>query len=114
VDCEGCALQGHLQCHFNGRDLLRFFGIAFPPIIGLVLIVGYPLAFLIAGAEWLLLGAFAITIGAMAVLIGLLMCAHCINFSCPLNHVDRSVREAFFARNPLIRRAWKIDKMNDE
>ena len=31
--CENCPLQSRVQCHFGGRELLRFFGIAFPPFI---------------------------------------------------------------------------------
>jgi hypothetical protein len=34
------------------------------------------------------------------------MCARCMNFACPFNRVDRAVREAFFARNPVVARAW--------
>jgi hypothetical protein len=39
------------------------------------------------------------------------MCSYCRR---PFIRIDRSVREAIFDRNPLIRRAWKIDGMNDE
>jgi hypothetical protein len=81
---------------------------------GLVLIAGYPLAFLIAEAQWLLLGLFVITASGMAVLMGRLMCTRCMNFACPFNHVDRSVREAFFTRNPLVRRAWQTEGTDGE
>jgi hypothetical protein len=184
ADCEGCPLQDRLQCHFSGRELLRFFAIAFPPIVlggigvtrinawlllpwlglaisyfgfieirvmcshcphyaepdtkslqcwanygspklwqyrpgpmtkreniifftGLVLIAGYPLAFLIVGMQWLLLALFVITTGGMAMLMGHLMCARCMNFACPLNHVEPSVRASFFARNPVVAQALK-------
>jgi hypothetical protein len=191
VDCASCPLQGHLQCHFSGRDLLRFFGIAFPPFIlggvgiarinawmllpwiglaisyfglieirmmcshcphyaepgikslqcwanygspklwkyrpgpmtrgenivfftGLVLIAGYPLAFLLAGAQWLLLVLFVVTVIGMAVLMGRLMCARCMNFACPFNGVERAVREAFFAYNPVVGQAWQVESTDRE
>jgi len=82
-------------------------------IAGLVVVAGYPLAFLIADAQWLFLGVFAISLGAMAILMGHLMCARCMNFACPFNQVDQSVREAFFARNPVVRHGWNADGGND-
>ena len=184
TNCDGCSLQNRLQCHFSGRELLRFFGIAFLPFIlggigiaqvnawlllpwiglavayfslieirvmcshcphyaepgtkslqcwanygspklwkyrpgpmtwgeksvfftGLVLIAGYPLVFLLVGTQWLLLVLFALTLASMGVLMGRLMCAHCMNFACPFNHVDQFTREAFFARNPIVAAAWQ-------
>lgn len=183
ADCEGCPLQSRLQCHFSGRELLRFLAMAFPPFIlggigiarvnawlllpwigmaigyfgfveirvmcshcphyaepgtrslqcwanygspkvwkyrpgpmtqvekvifftGLGLIVGYPLAFLLASSQWLLLALFCVAVSGMAALMGRSMCARCMNFACPFNSVDREVREAFFARNPVVARAW--------
>ena len=31
--CPGCPLQERLHCHFQSRDLVRFFAFAFPPFI---------------------------------------------------------------------------------
>lgn len=186
ADCTACPLQDHLQCHFGGRELLRFFGIAIPSFIlggigiawvnawlllpwiglvitcfglieirvmcshcphyaepdgrslqcwanygspklwkynpgpmtrgeklvffaGLVVIAGYPLAFLIGAAQWLLLALFGVTVAVMANLMGRLMCAHCMNFACPFNQVDRTTRALFFARNLAVARAWQDD-----
>jgi hypothetical protein len=183
TDCAACPLKNHLQCHFNARELLRFFAIAFPPFIlggigiarinawlllpwilfalgyfgfveirvmcshcphyaepgartlqcwanfgspklwkyrpgpmtrgenfvffaGIILIAGYPLAFLVVGMQWALLAVFGVTIIGMAALMGRVMCARCMNFACPFNRVDREVREAFFALNPVIAQAW--------
>ena len=183
TDCTGCPLQTSLQCHFGGRELLRFFGIALLPFIfggigiariepwlifpwiglavsyfgfieirvmcshcphyaepdtnslqcwanygspklwkyrpglmtrwekivfftGLVIIAAYPLVCIIIGAQWLLLVLFIIATSGMAAVMGRLMCAHCMNFACPLNHVDRTTRELFFALNPVIAEAW--------
>ncbi|MBN1426985.1 MAG: hypothetical protein JXB07_01290 [Anaerolineae bacterium] len=73
---------------------------------GLVLIAGYPLAFLMIGTQWLLLTIFVLTTAAMGTLMATLMCNHCMNFACPLNRVEQSVREDFFSRNPVVARAW--------
>jgi hypothetical protein len=184
ADCAGCPLQSRLQCHFSSRELLRFFGIAFPPFIlggigitridpwlllpwiglaisyfgfveirvmcshcphyaepgtrslqcwanygspklwkyrpgpmsvgektvfftGLVLIAGYPLAFLVVGEQWLLLIMFVVMVAVMAIAMRALMCTRCMNFACPLNRVEQSIRSAFFSRNPVVFQAWK-------
>jgi steroid 5-alpha reductase family enzyme len=184
LNCQGCLLQSRLQCHFGGRELLRFFGIAFPAFIlggigiarlnawllvpwitvivsyfglveirvmcshcphyaepgtkslqcwanygspklwkyrsgpmsrgekvvffvGLFLVAAYPMAFLLARAQWLLLVLFAVTVAGMAALMGRLMCTRCMNFACPLNRVDRVVRNIYFACNPVVARAWQ-------
>jgi hypothetical protein len=33
-------------------------------------------------------------------------CSQCMNFACPLNHVDETVRVEFFKRNPIVAQAW--------
>jgi hypothetical protein len=73
---------------------------------GLGLIAGYPMAFLLAGAQWPLLTLFTVTVVGMAAVMSRRMCAHCMNFACPLNRVDRPTREMFFDRNPVVARAW--------
>lgn len=73
---------------------------------GLALIAGYPLIFLLLGGQWLLLMLFALSVLALAAGMSRLMCVRCINFACPLNRVERLTREAFFARNPVVARAW--------
>jgi hypothetical protein len=182
-DCQDCPVQDRVHCHFSGRDLLRFFGIAFPAFIlggigiarinawlllpwialalsyfgfieikvmcshcphytepdtrslqcwanygspklwkynpgpmskaekwvfyiGLCLIAGYPLVFLLVGRQWLLLALFAGLVVGMAALMGRLMCSRCMNFACPFNHVDQATREMFFIRNPVVAQAW--------
>jgi hypothetical protein len=191
ADCTGCPLQHQLQCHFSGRELLRFFGIAFPPFIlggigivrmntwmllpwvglviayfgfveirvmcshcphyaepgikslqcwanygspklwkfrpgpmtksenivfftGLVLIGIYPLAFLLLGAQWILLVFFILTVTGMALLMGRLMCSRCMNFACPFNSVEKTLRETFFAHNPIVGQAWQGKGTNRE
>lgn len=74
---------------------------------GLVLIAGYPLAFLVFSAQWLLLALFAVLVILMGTGMRFMMCSQCINFACPFNCVDSSTRTLFFARNPQIAEAWK-------
>lgn len=77
--------------------------------VGLGILAGYPLAFLILGRQWLLLGLFAILVTGMAALMDRLMCVRCMNFACPFNQVDQATRSMFWDRNPLIARAWGQD-----
>jgi hypothetical protein len=74
---------------------------------GLFLIAAYPLAFLLAGAQWILLALYAAGVAAMGTLMTRRMCSRCMNFACPLNRVGRPIREAFFARNPAVAQAWQ-------
>lgn len=87
----------------TGNETLVFYA-------GMILVLAYPLAFIVAGAEWLLLGLFAISVAGLAFLMARLMCARCINFACPFNRVNRELRQAFFARNPGIAQAWQADE----
>ena len=73
---------------------------------GLLPIAGYPAIFLVAGSQWLLLALFAASTAGLGALMTLTMCSHCMNFACPLNRVDKQTRDLFFARNPVVARAW--------
>jgi hypothetical protein len=187
--CTDCPVQDRLQCHFGGKELSRFFLIAFPSFIlggmgitrvnawlfipwlalilgyfglveirvmcshcphyaepgistlkcwanygspklwkyrpgpmsagenivffaGWILIAGYPLAFLVIGMQWLLLALFALLAAELAVVMRLRLCNCCMNFACPFNRVEQSVRVAFFARNPTVARAWEGEKLS--
>jgi hypothetical protein len=74
---------------------------------GLVLIAGYPLAFLVFSAQWLLLALFGALVVVMGVAMRSSLCTRCMNFACPLNQVRPEVRRIFFARNPVVGKAWK-------
>lgn len=73
---------------------------------GLLPIAGYPLAFLLAGRQWLLLALFAASVLGLGSLLLRTMCRRCMNFACPFNRVDRHTRALFFARNPVVAEAW--------
>jgi hypothetical protein len=34
-------------------------------------------------------------------------CAHCINFSCPLNSVPKEIRDVYLKQHPALRQAWE-------
>ena len=73
---------------------------------GFVVIWGYPLAFLVMGRQWFLLIVYAISTAGFFMTLKLFLCSQCMNFACPLNSVDKSVRQKFFKRNPEAARAW--------
>ncbi len=73
-------------------------------LTGLVLIWGYPLAFLLFGLQWFFLAIYLLTSISFFVTLRHSNCSQCMNFACPLNTVDEKVRAEFFKRNPAI--AW--------
>jgi hypothetical protein len=73
---------------------------------GLVLVFGYPLVFLLLGAQWLLLVIYFLTGASFVATLRRSYCSQCMNFACPLNIVDEKVRTAFFQRNPRVAQAW--------
>ena len=76
-------------------------------LVGALLLVLYPLVFMILGHEYLLAGIGLVSATSFGYLLWRNICDRCINFSCPLNHVATEIRQAFLARNPLIARAWE-------
>lgn len=73
---------------------------------GFAIVWGYPLAFLILSKQLFLLLVYSVTtIGFFMTLINF-MCSQCMNFACPLNHVDEKVRDQFFDKNLIVAEAW--------
>ena len=77
---------------------------------GFGVVWGYPLVFLVAGGLWYLLGLYALLVTGFFVTLKMFLCTRCMNFACPLNGVPDSVRAIFFARNPSVAEAWKVDR----
>ena len=73
---------------------------------GLVLVWGYPLYFLLAGSQWVLLIVYLAVVAGFFMTLRIFLCSQCMNFACPLNSVTNDVRNAFFDRNPKVARAW--------
>lgn len=77
---------------------------------GFALVWGYPLAALLVGRQWLLLIAYILSTAAFFATLKKFLCSQCMNFACPLNSVDESVRRKFFERNPRIAKAWGVEQ----
>ena len=69
----------------------------------------YPLAFLVETQLWFLLVLYVLTNAGFFATLKMFLCCHCMNFACPLNSVEPTVRQAFFRRNPSVARAWEVD-----
>ena len=70
-------------------EKIAFFG-------GFAIIWGYPLVFLILSKQLFLLVVYSMTTIGFFMTMIIFMCSQCMNFACPLNHVDESVRDRFF------------------
>ncbi|MEJ2078539.1 MAG: hypothetical protein P8020_10410 [Acidobacteriota bacterium] len=73
---------------------------------GLFFVMAYPLVFLLAESQWLLLVLYVLTLGSFFVTLQRSFCSQCMNFACSFNSVDEKTRAEFFRRNPTIARAW--------
>ena len=76
-------------------------------IIGTIILIGYPLPFLIIENLWIFLIFWTIGIISWIFTLQVKVCKDCVNFACPLNRVPKSIRDDFFKRNPVIRKAWE-------
>jgi hypothetical protein len=74
--------------------------------IGLGVVWGYPLPFLLIGEQWFLLAIYVLTNAAFFVTLKLFLCSQCMNFACPFNSVESSARDLFFHRNPSVAAQW--------
>lgn len=77
-------------------------------LAGALLLVLYPLVFMLIGREYLLAAIGLASATSFAYLLWRNICDRCINFSCPLNHVGAATRQAFLACNPVAARAWEL------
>lgn len=77
---------------------------------GMLAVLGYPLAFLLLGGQWLLLLLYALTTVAAATTLKMSFCTQCMNFACPLNGVGEDARRAFFEHNPAVAQAWERNR----
>jgi hypothetical protein len=84
----------------NASEKLQF-------IVGAFIFIGYPFLFLCLGREYIL--ALVAMAGLIASGANLKMntCTRCINFSCPLNSVPKSVVDQYLLKNPTMLKAWE-------
>ena len=76
---------------------------------GFALVWGYPLIFLIADLQLLLLMVYLLTVAGFFMTLRRFLCSECMNFACPLNTVSNEVRRCFFEHNPKVAEAWTVD-----
>jgi hypothetical protein len=76
TNCQDCALNRRLQCHFSIWELLRFFAIAFPPFI----LAGIGIARV---NSWLLLPWITLIFSYFGFIEIRVMCAHCPHYAEP-------------------------------
>jgi len=75
-DCQICPLQKTLQCHFRGKDLARFFLIAFPPFI----LGGIGIS---KRNVWMLIPWIALCLSYFGLIEIKVMCSHCPHYAEP-------------------------------
>ena len=76
-------------------------------LVGFIILVGYPLIFLIIDGQLIFL---IVTIIEITIFFSFLIakrCGSCLNFSCPFNHVKKEVIDCFLKKNPVMRKAWE-------
>ncbi|MFX1328132.1 MAG: hypothetical protein ACFE91_08315 [Promethearchaeota archaeon] len=76
-------------------------------IIGFIILVGYPLFFLILSDQFIFLIISIIEIFTFFSFLILKRCGNCLNFSCPFNRVKKEVIDCFLKRNPVMRTGWE-------
>ncbi len=114
--CPYYATEGRiLRCHAN-YGLLKLWKYNPAPmsrseqiqvLIGIVIMVGFPLPLLFLGQQYILC---VVTILGIIIFAGVLigkLCPKCLNFSCPLNRVPKDKVDAFLRRNPNMKKAWE-------
>ncbi|TXT60827.1 MAG: conserved membrane protein of unknown function [Promethearchaeota archaeon] len=76
-------------------------------IIGALILVGFPVPFLIIGELWISFILLIIGVSLWLLILQSKVCTDCINFACPLNRVPKTIRDDFFRKNPVIKKAWE-------
>ncbi len=76
-------------------------------MIGFIILVGYPLIFLILGSQFIILIISIIEIFVFFSFLLIKRCAKCMNFSCPFNRVEKECVDIFLKNNPVMRKAWE-------
>jgi len=76
-------------------------------ILGLVIIWGYPIVLMALSMNYIFIILYLVFSLLAFSIMRKYMCSQCINFACPSNKVDTSIREKFFKHNPKIGDAWE-------
>jgi hypothetical protein len=113
--CPYYAEKGYiLRCHanyglfklwkYNPHPMSRWEQFQF--LIGLVIFVGFPMPWMILRNQFLILTISLIGAAIFILILITKLCTRCVNFSCPLNRVQKKIIERFLARNPRMQKAW--------
>ena len=76
-------------------------------IVGALLFVVYPLVFMLAGRQYLLILIALASVGSAGLSLWRNGCSRCVNFSCPANNVPKEVVDSYLRQNPVMREAWE-------
>ncbi|MFO7795061.1 MAG: hypothetical protein ACQERB_17610 [Promethearchaeati archaeon] len=75
--------------------------------VGGILLMIFPIPFLIIADLYLALFIYAISIVLWILSIQSNVCTDCVNFACPLNRVPKDIKNRFMEKNPVIKKAWE-------
>ena len=76
-------------------------------IIGFIILMGYPLFFLVLGGQHIILIISILEIIVFFIFLIIRRCRSCPNFSCPLNRVKKETVDTFLNKNPIMKKAWE-------
>ena len=83
-------------------------------MIGFIILMGYPLIFLIIGRRFIFLIISVVEIFVFFSFLILRRCNSCPNFSCPFNGVKKEVVDSFLNKNPVMKKAWENEGWEKE
>jgi len=116
--CRHCPFwagkSGILRCHANygvvklwkyhPGPMTRLEKMQF--LVGGLILIAFPFPAMLLGHQYLFALITACTATSFALLLRLDVCVRCVNFSCPLNAVPKSLVDAYLINNPAILKAW--------
>ena len=121
VLCSHCPMWAEpsraLHCHAN-HGVLKIWPYRPGPmgrsekaqfIIGALILIVLPLVFVALGGEYLLLTIGAVCAVSATYTLRRSACNECINFSCPMNTVEKRLVDAYLLENPEMLHAWRDD-----
>ncbi|MHA1733646.1 MAG: hypothetical protein ACTSU5_16985 [Promethearchaeota archaeon] len=76
-------------------------------LVGVAILVGYPVPFIVLGGNVLLVSLALASIAIFLAYILTSVCTRCVNFSCPFNRVPKRIVDAYLRMNPVVREAWE-------
>jgi hypothetical protein len=104
-----------LHCHAN-YGVVKFWKYRPGPMsraeqvqftVGVIALVLYPIVFLFLGGQYLLTAIVIVSDVSWGYLLRHNTCVRCINFSCPMNAVSKTLVDAYLSQNPVMRLAWE-------